>query len=115
MAHFAFYLNGKSNFVCDSPILSVNEWHTFEFSQFKLDGEYWVKLLLNGEQVGKCPALMRNFIPKKFENVEVYLSDPWYEASAVAKIRNLKVWNSPEDLNPETCDLSIPGDFSTLS
>ena len=54
---------------------------------------------------------MENTTPKKFENVKVYMSDPWYQASAVGKIRNLKLWNSAEDINPEKCDLSIPGFF----
>ena len=111
MAHFTFHRNGNSNFTCDSSILSINVWKKFEFSQYKLDDKYWVKLLLNGEQVGECPEVMENTTPEKFENVTVYLSDPWFEASTIGKIRNLKVWNSAEDINPEICDLTISGDF----
>ena len=111
MVHFVFYRNGNPNYVCDSRILPINEWHKFEFSQYKFNGKYWIKLLLNGAKIGQCPDVMENTTPKKFENVKVYMSDPWYQASAVGKIRNLKLWNSGEDINPEKCDLSIPGDF----
>ena len=32
---------------------------------------------------------------------EVYLSDPWYEPASNAKLRNVKVWTSAENLKVE--------------
>ena len=56
-------------------------------------------------------VIMENTTPKKFENVKVYLGDPWHEASSFAKVRGLKFWSSPEDTHPSKCKNEIDGNF----
>ena len=58
---------------------------------------------------------MSNTQPQKFENVKVYLGDPWYVAAGNSKLRNVNVWSSTEDVKYEElkCD-GETGKFNQL-
>ena len=67
--------------------IEKDKWISFEISQqHEETGEYSYKLLMNGSEVVK----LTNTRPTNFENVKVYVSDPWH-ATFNGLIRNLEV------------------------
>ena len=78
--------------------LSEGSWYKIEFSQYEEGGSFYYKLLLNGNSFGRCESVMSNSSPQKFENLKVYLGNPWYAPATNAKLRNVKVWSSAEKM-----------------
>ena len=83
--------------VCEEE-LAEGSWSKIEFSQYEEDGTFYHKLLLNGNRIGDCQSVMSNSLPQTFENIKVYLGNPWFVAAANAKLRNVNVWTSAEKM-----------------
>ena len=64
----------------------VNQWIHIKVSQTKTGDDYVYKLEVNGKEVQK----KKNTNAQTFENLKVYVSDPWYEAQK-GYIRNLSI------------------------
>ena len=96
--HFAFPQNGNKLMNRSFGYLPVGSWSKIEFSQFEEGGTFYHKLLLNGKRFGGCQSIMTNSSPQKFENIKVYLGDPWHAPATNAKLRNVKVWSSAEKM-----------------
>ena len=73
---------------------TTGSWNKIEFSQYEEGGSFYYKLLLNGNSFGQCESVMSNSSPQNFENLKVYLGNPWYAPATNAKLRNVKVWSS---------------------
>ena len=63
---------------------SLNTWLSVKIQQTEEGGKAMYRIYLNGEMVHE----VENTHPKAFDNVMLYVSDPWYAAQD-GKIRNL--------------------------
>ena len=81
-----FAVSGDDNYGTLTPIeLSLNEWHTVEFSQTYANNKYIYQVKIDGS-IWTVPVQNRQ--PKTFSNVKVYAADPWY-APLQGSLRNL--------------------------
>ena len=66
----------NKNYFCASlyhPI-RLNKWITINVSQTKVGGGYQYIVEMNGKVLQK----KKNTNPRQFENVKIYMSNPWY-------------------------------------
>ena len=61
---------------CYSPTTSIqlNQWIAIIISQSKVGGDYHFKYEMNGKVI----YTKKNTKPQQYENVKIYISDPWY-------------------------------------
>ena len=70
-------VNGTiSYFGIPSAPIQFNKWIAIIVSQTKVKDEYHHKVEVNGEVL----YMGKNSQPQEFENVKIYISDPWYPA-----------------------------------
>ena len=81
-------ISGNQNYYFNTQPLPLNEWSSFQISQYRIDGIYIFKVYLNGKIIHS----VENTKPQSFENVKVYTSDPWYGAQA-GSIKDLSIVN----------------------
>ena len=83
-------INRNRNF-CRNFRAKMNKEYDITIQQSKKGGEYWYQLIVPG--VNSRP--FRNQMPRKFNNVKLFTSDPWYAAftSDIGTISNLKIEN----------------------
>ena len=86
--HMCYHVNDDTNY-CKNYKYELNKEYHFEISQQKnSEGEYWYSIKVNGETFDD----VKNETPLKFEDVKLYLSDPWSESFApFGKLSNLKI------------------------
>ena len=62
----------------DSPAapIQLNKWVAIDVSQTKVADDYQYKVEINGEVV----QMVKNTKPQEFENVKIYISNPWIRA-----------------------------------
>ena len=72
--HFAIDENMGHSF--DSPTTSIhlNKWIPIIISQIKVGGDYYFKFETNGKVI----YTKKNTKPRQYENVKIYISNPWY-------------------------------------
>ena len=86
--HISACVNGKEKVL--NPIVTKDQWHSLEFGQYNKRMEatdvthhYYIKL------DGQIIYEEQNFDPITFQDVKVYMSDPWWPA-AYGLIRKFK-------------------------
>ena len=77
-------VNGNWNYCAESIPTPKNKWVMVKVSQVKMGNDYVYKVEVDGNKVKK----VNNAKPMEFENVTVYVSDPWHDAP-LGSIRNL--------------------------
>ena len=83
-----FAINGTNKYYIDVPTtpIQLNKWITIIVSQTKVGGEYHFKYEMNGNVL----YTKKNAKPQQFENVKIYISDPWY-SPVPGNIRNVYI------------------------
>ena len=83
-------VNGYGNFY---RIINatLGKQYDITIQQSKKGGKYWYQILIPGIRTRR----FRNSRPKKFTNVKLYTSDPWYSpfTSDLGTVSNLKIEN----------------------
>ena len=84
-----YHVNDDTNYCIKNYEYELNKEYHFEISQQKnSEGEYWYSIKVNEETF----IDVKNETPLKFEDVKLYLSDPWSETFApFGKLSNLKI------------------------
>ena len=95
--HSCFRVNGDDDY-CQNHDYQLDKLYHFEISQHKEISQYYstgeaiYSITVNGEVIHE----IINTTPMKFENVKLYLGNPWYETFApYGTVSNLKI----NDLN----------------
>ena len=85
--HISSAVNGNRNFVKDFNF-DVGEKYHMKIQQFQRDNKIIYEVLINGKPIHSG----ENTDPKDFENVKVYVSDPWYNpfSSEYGVLENFK-------------------------
>ncbi|XP_065679558.1 uncharacterized protein LOC100201038 isoform X2 [Hydra vulgaris] len=86
--YIATPVNGDPNHSLVTSPLPLNHWTSIEISQHREEDTYLYTVKLNGEVFFSEP----NHQPQSFENVKVYVSDPWH-AIHNGFIKNLYILN----------------------
>ena len=92
---FISAINGRGNFRIDFPRgrngLALGKQYDITIQQSKIGGRYMYQVFISGKRV----INEVNRSPKRFNNVKLYTSDPWYPAftSDLGTISNLKIEN----------------------
>nr|XP_047137903.1 uncharacterized protein LOC100212432 [Hydra vulgaris] len=81
-------INGNSNYYFNTQPLPLNEWSSFQISQYRVNGVYTFVVYLNGHTIHS----VENSKPESFENIKVYLGDPWYDTQP-GFIKDLSIIN----------------------
>ncbi|XP_065656161.1 uncharacterized protein LOC100212432 isoform X5 [Hydra vulgaris] len=81
-------INGNSNYYFNTQPLPLNEWSSFQISQYRVNGVYTFVVYLNGHTIHS----VQNSKPESFENIKVYLGDPWYDTQP-GFIKDLSIIN----------------------
>ena len=71
-------VNGKKKYLRTTPFIPVqlNKWNAVTASQIKVGGDYEYRIEMNGEVI----YVMKNTQPQEFQQVKIYISDPWHSA-----------------------------------
>ena len=87
---FCSAVSRSMNF-CPSIRATVGKQYDITIQQSKKGGIYWYQILIPGKRTKRY----RNWRPRKFTNVKLYTSDPWYQAltSDLGTVSNLKIEN----------------------
>ncbi|XP_065680531.1 uncharacterized protein LOC101236628 [Hydra vulgaris] len=86
--YIASHINGNLDSGFTTMPILLNEWSLFEISQ-QLEGDKFAyRIKLNGDLV----FVEENTQPTTFDNVQVYVSDPWCKVQN-GSIKNLKINN----------------------
>ena len=67
---------GFSIYYAPTTPVQLFKWVAINISQTKVEDDYQYKVEINGEVV----HMAKNTQPREFENVKIYISDPWYPA-----------------------------------
>ena len=69
-------IDNNMNHYCDSPTTSIrlNQWIAIIISQSKVGGDYHFKFEMNGKVI----YTKKNTKPQQYENVKMYISNPWH-------------------------------------
>ena len=88
--YFCSAVNGNGNF-CRWITVTLGKQYNITIQQSKKGGKYWYQILIPGIRTRR----FRNSRPKKFTNVKLYTSDPWYSpfTSDLGTVSNLKIEN----------------------
>ncbi|XP_047141043.2 uncharacterized protein LOC105847881 [Hydra vulgaris] len=73
--------------------LQLSVWSSIRISQFQTDNIYMYAVYLNGENI----YIIENKQPQAFLNVNIYASNPWYQAQD-GLIKDLRIINGNEDI-----------------
>ena len=86
--HISSAINGNMDFSYDTPITPVplNKWITINVSQTKVNDAYHYKIEMDGELV----YTVENRQPREFQNVKIYISNPWIPA-VPGYVRNVHI------------------------
>ena len=86
--HITSAINGNMNFYYETPTTPVplNKWLTINISQTKVNDAYHYKIEMDGELV----YTVENRQPREFQNVKIYISDPWNIADP-GYVRNVHI------------------------
>ncbi|XP_047144978.2 uncharacterized protein LOC101236634 isoform X1 [Hydra vulgaris] len=102
LIYICFALSGEHNYVVGPQPLSLDVWSSLLISQTELNGEYIFTVYLNDQ-------ILHNKIntqPQIFKNVQVYASNPWYEALN-GYIKDFKIVNGYVDFVDEVSEFMI--------
>ena len=92
--HIASAVNGEDNYVYDSDKIPVNKKvHIVVDQSYLNDNKYQYSIYIDGKQVHTTV----NNKAEEFENVKVYIANPWHDA-ANGKIENVKLENRGKNL-----------------
>ena len=69
-------VNGNINFITRINPIQLKKWIIINASQTKVGNNYQYVVEMNGKVV----QTVKNTKPRLFENVNIYISDPWYPA-----------------------------------
>ena len=71
-----FAIDDNMGYFHDSPTTSIqlNQWIAIIVSQTKVGGDYYFKYEMNGKAI----STKKNTKPQQYENVKIYISDPWH-------------------------------------
>lgn len=72
--HIASAVNGKPNYFFDTPKLAKDQWTDVTIINAEAGESFIYEILLNGKRV----HVTINTTPREYENVLVYVTDPWY-------------------------------------
>ena len=76
--HVCSAVSGNANYCQDiHNFIKINEWFSLNISQQLTNGKYMYKIETNGTVFHE----VENKEPATFDNVEVYVSNPWYPAN----------------------------------
>ena len=97
-----YHVNGDTNY-CHSYDYELNTDYHFEMSQQRNpNGEAVYRIFVNGELLHE----IINTTPLKFQDVKLFLSDPWYDSFApFGKLSNLKIISDLTKLSKYKVDL----------
>nr|XP_047140503.1 uncharacterized protein LOC105848162 isoform X2 [Hydra vulgaris]XP_047140504.1 uncharacterized protein LOC105848162 isoform X2 [Hydra vulgaris] len=79
-------VNGNGNYQIFTKPLSLMKWTKFTLKQYLSNGNYFFAVEIDGGTV----HTVQNNDPRVFENIQIYVSDSWYD-SQPGYIRNLFV------------------------
>ena len=79
-------VNGDVNYCTEYIPTPKNKWVMVKVSQVKMGNDYVYEVEVDGNEVQKA----NNTKPMEFENVTVYVSNPWHPAP-LGSIRNLTI------------------------
>ena len=79
-------VNGNTNYCTWSRPMTKNRWYNVRIINGKIGKYYYFRIFVNGRRIRR----VRNSRPRSYNNVKVYLSDPWYP-TAYGYLRNLKI------------------------
>ncbi|XP_065651454.1 uncharacterized protein LOC136079549 isoform X2 [Hydra vulgaris] len=100
--YICFALSGNVNYVIGPQPLSLDVWSSLLILQTELNGDYIFTVYLNDQIIHNTI----NTQPQIFKNVQVYASDPWYEALD-GYIKDFKIVNGYVDFVDEVSELVI--------
>ena len=81
-------VNGNKNYVYTSVTFPTGDWISVQISQIKSLSNYIYSITINGNVV----HTVTNNNPAEFRNVQIFASDPWYEAQP-GFIRNFVLYS----------------------
>lgn len=84
--HICSAISGHVNYCYNSGSFLLNEWIKIKISQIKKSDSYEYTVYINGKVVTQ----VKNSRPVYFDNVKLYVGDPWYNAQP-GYVRNIKV------------------------
>ncbi|XP_065651452.1 uncharacterized protein LOC136079548 isoform X2 [Hydra vulgaris] len=102
LLYIFFPLSGNANYVIGPQPLSLNVWSSLLILQTELNGDYIFTVYLNDQIIHNGI----NTQPQVFKNVQVYASDPWYEALD-GYIKDFKIVNGYVDFVDEVSESVI--------
>ena len=79
-------ISGINNYVYKSRAFTPNQWIKINVSQTKIKDDYIYKVAVNGKEVQK----VKNTKPEDFEDVKVYVANPWHTAQE-GYVRNVSI------------------------
>ena len=80
------YVSGNVNYGWKSPELSQIEWTAVKIHQYQSNQKVFYQVFFNGQSV----VNVENTTPATFDNMILYLSDPWHSQRANLLVKNLK-------------------------
>lgn len=89
--HICSAVSGNRNYCINSEPLPMNEWSALKVSQtMQSDGTFQYKIEINQDEIHSGI----NTWPQVFQDVKLYMSDPWYPAAS-ASTKNVEFKTSP--------------------
>ena len=109
----SFRVNGQTmekQFLKSAPTFGQN-WYEIQIIQVLEDSNYVFGIFINSKNV----LSMENSEPESYENINVYMTSPWYKAQR-GKVRGLRIENrKPEEKTPETSMLDFYNNVMTFN
>ena len=87
--HICSGVDTNSNYCYNSKLVVKNQWHSLTVEQKLVNSKYIYSVYVNG----KLLHTKENTNPRIYQNVKLYISDPWYSALD-GQIKDLKVESS---------------------
>ena len=69
-------VDGNRDYATSIDPIQLNKWVIINVSQTKIENDFQYVVEVNG----KVMRTVMNTNPRQFENVKIYISDPWYPA-----------------------------------
>ena len=92
--YVAMALNGSGDTGYFGNNISTNQWYGLSISQRKnSEGDYMFEVMLDGSIVYSVV----NQATQEFENVKIYVSDPWYTAFE-GRLKNIRVCSAGKNI-----------------
>ncbi|XP_065641526.1 uncharacterized protein LOC101240728 [Hydra vulgaris] len=99
--HICSNISGIIDYCANPVYIELAKWSSIKISQKMLNGTYMFSIELNSNII----LIVKNTGASELKNVNVFVSDPWYEVQP-GFIRNLKITNG----NPAICSECFNGD-----